>query len=86
MNYFIAITGTWIEFLTFKSLCENVSRKFLIRKETRLRVMKIGRQICWILKSIGMFIIRLKKIREKIALMRIKRFVRKFVRFWIERK
>lgn len=60
--------------------------RFQLRKKTRYKVMKLGRVVCWTLKSVGMMIIRAKKARHTWATRKIQSFVRKFAYRWLEKR
>ncbi|CAI2386680.1 unnamed protein product [Moneuplotes crassus] len=64
----------------------DIHSKFELRKQTRERVQKIGRKICWITKSLGAFKMLLKKVRYKIAANKIQYFARKFCRKWLKKR
>jgi hypothetical protein len=61
-----SLSGAWVEYSLLAFFGNCLTQKFELRKATREKVMKLGRKICWIVKSVGMFRLRIKQARERI--------------------
>lgn len=48
--------------------------------------MKLGKRVCWIVKSVGMFRVKIKQARERISKRKLNLFVKKHVYRWLKRR
>lgn len=48
-------------------------------------MLKIGRTVCWTVKSVGMFLVRAKRVRHNLALRRLSFFAKRYGRKWVNR-
>ncbi|CAI2384786.1 unnamed protein product [Moneuplotes crassus] len=64
----------------------SIDQKFRLKKRVMANTSKLGKRICWILKAVGMFLLKLRNIRIRIAKKKIENFVRRFCRRWLEKR
>ena len=81
-----ALSGTWIQQNCLNAIAHSITQKFELRRVTRERVLKLGRSIWWILRSVGMFMVRIKKARYKVAERKISHFVRIYWLKWLDKR